>query len=141
MNVYIINAKNILVINFAETKIAAILFLFLFTNMTTCNTIKQFQLHINNIIVDINDVCTYCNLFILLGTNSLLIILTFVEVLIIVLISVILIIIGLLKNRYQNLDLQTVLMFCFVKSTVTFLIIWLLSKKHLLLALMPLYPS
>lgn len=72
MNVYTINVKNVLVANFAENKKAAILFPLLLTDTSTYNAIKQFQLDINNVIIDTNDVCACCSLFTLAATGTLL---------------------------------------------------------------------
>lgn len=58
--------------DFAKKKKTALLFLFLLTITFTCNTMKQFQSHINNIIVDTNDVYVCYNLFLQFETSNLL---------------------------------------------------------------------
>lgn len=69
LSLYAINARNVLVADFIEKKKAAALFPPFFTLTITANTIKHFQLNINIVIGDTNDVCTYCGLFILFGTS------------------------------------------------------------------------
>lgn len=64
--------KNLLVMDFAEKKKVAALFPPFFIDMSTSNSVKWFQLYINNMIVNTNDVYTYCSLFILFETGTLL---------------------------------------------------------------------
>ena len=61
-----------LVSDFAQRKKAAASFLQLFTNISICNAIKQFQSHINIVIVDTSDVFAYCGFFIPFGASILL---------------------------------------------------------------------
>lgn len=61
-----------LVTDFAWKKKAIALFSSLLTNIFTYNAIKQFQLHINNVIIDINNIYTYYGLFILFEASILL---------------------------------------------------------------------
>lgn len=72
LSIHTINIKNVLVTDFVSKKKATTLFLFLITDTSTSNAMKQFQLHINNIIVDINNVYIYFNLFILFEMSILL---------------------------------------------------------------------
>lgn len=72
MSIYAINKKNILVADFAGKKKATILFPSLFTDTSIHNVVKQFQLHINIMIVDKNNVCVCYNWFILFRTCILL---------------------------------------------------------------------
>lgn len=58
--------------DFLEREKTVISFPPLLTDMSTCNAIKQFQLHINHVIAYINNVCAYCSLFIPFGTGTLL---------------------------------------------------------------------
>lgn len=67
-----INARNVLVADFAQKKEAVASFPPLLTNISTRNTIKKFQSHINTVIADINDICACCGLCILFGTGTLL---------------------------------------------------------------------
>ncbi len=72
LNIHAINTRNVLVTDFVERKKATASFLSLFTDTSICNTVKQFQLHINNVILDINNVCACCGLFIPFEINTLL---------------------------------------------------------------------
>lgn len=60
-----------LIADFAQKKVAIALFPSLLNDTFTHNVIKQFQLYINNVIANINDVCAYCGLFIPLGASIL----------------------------------------------------------------------
>ncbi len=70
-SIYAINARNVLVADFAKKKKIAASFPPLLTDTSTCNAMKQFQSHTNNVIADTNDVCTCCGLFIPFGTGTL----------------------------------------------------------------------
>lgn len=64
--------RNVLVADFAPKKEVATSFPLLLIDTSTCNVIKQFQLHINTVIADTNDFCACCNLYILFGAGTLL---------------------------------------------------------------------
>ena len=71
MSVHVINMRNILVTNFIKKKKAAVSLLFLLTDMSIYNILKLFQLHINNVIADINNIYAYYSLFILFRISTL----------------------------------------------------------------------
>lgn len=67
-----INARNMLVADFAQRKEAVASFPLLLTDTSTRNAITQFQSHINTVIADTNNVCACYGLLIVFGTGSLL---------------------------------------------------------------------
>ena len=71
-SVHAINAKNMLVANFAKRKEAAASFLPLLTDTSTWNAITQFESHIKTVIADTYDVCACYGLFIVFRTGFLL---------------------------------------------------------------------
>lgn len=61
-----------LIADFICKKEAVISFSPMFNNILAYNAMKQFQLHINNMIADTNNICTHCNLFMRFGAKILL---------------------------------------------------------------------
>lgn len=71
-SIHTIYAKNVLVADFLQRKKAAASFPLWITNKSSQNAIAQFLSHINTMITDTNDVCTFCGLLIVFGISSLL---------------------------------------------------------------------
>lgn len=65
-------SKNLLGADFLKKNNTTVSFCFISINMSICNIIKQFQLYINNVIIDTNNVYAYYGFFILFKADTLL---------------------------------------------------------------------
>lgn len=72
LGVNAIDARNVLVADFAQRKETAVSFPLSLTDTSTPDAIRQFQSHIDNEIAGTNDVCICCGLFIPFGACTIL---------------------------------------------------------------------
>ena len=66
------DARNVLIAGFAQREDAAALFPTSLTDTSTRDAVRRFQLHIDTVITNTNDVCVSCGLFISFGAGTVL---------------------------------------------------------------------